>query len=195
VLAYTPAVFRPPNLDRAYTDCYGFSIEDIYAFGLKLIRQRWRTIGFPVEEMPTGVFPFDSSKSEDQLAEEQVKLLLGGILGPSDGSATPSTDHELMGLYFDMTSRVADPTAANGTPLVYQWKFTDAEPWNLTIENGETRVAAGIAADPAVTIEASWADWLASTKPDANPLKMVLSRKVRPKGSIRELARLRKVFA
>ena len=45
-----------------------------------------------------------------------------------------------------------------------------------------------------MTIEASWADWLATTKPDANPLKLVLSRKVRPRGSIRELARMRKVF-
>ena len=41
VLPYSPAVFRPPNLDRAYTECYGFSLEDIYAFGLKLVRQRW----------------------------------------------------------------------------------------------------------------------------------------------------------
>jgi hypothetical protein len=93
-----------------------------------------------------------------------------------------------------MTARVADPAAANGTPLVYQWRFTDAEPWHLVIDNGSTRAEPGLAADPAVTIEASWADWLASTKPDAKPLKMVLSRKIRPHGSLRELARLRKVF-
>ncbi len=195
VLAYTPAVFRPPNLDRAYTECYGFTIEDIYTFGLKLVRQRWRTIGFPVEEMPPGVFPFDPEKSEDQLAEEQVRLLLGGILGPAKDGITPSTDPELMRLYFEMSSRVADPTAANGTPLVYQWRFKDAEPWNMTIAGGTTRVAPGLAPDPAVTIDATWADWLAMTKPDANPLKLLLSRKVRPHGSPRELARLRKVFA
>jgi hypothetical protein len=64
----------------------------------------------------------------------------------------------------------------------------------LTIDNGSTRAEPGVAANPAVTIKSTWADWLASTKPDANPLKMVLSRKVRPRGSIRELARLRKVF-
>jgi hypothetical protein len=195
VLPYSPAVFRPPNLDRAYTECYGFTIEDIYTFALKLVRQRWRTIGFPVEEMPPGVFPFDPAKSEEQLATDQVKMMLGGILGPSDGLISPSTDPELMRLYFEVTARVADPAAANGTPLVYQWRFTDADPWHLVIENGSTRVEPGIAADPAVTIEASWADWLASTKPDANPLKMVLSRKVRPHGSPRELMRLRKVFA
>ena len=85
-----------------------------------------------------------------------------------------------MRLWFDVTARVANPKAANGSPLVYQWKFTDAEPWHMIIDNGSTRAEPGLAADPAVTIEASWADWLASTKPDANPLKMVLSRKIRP---------------
>ncbi len=59
VLPYGPAVFTPPGMNREYTECYGFSIEDIFAFGLKLIRQRWRTIGYPTEEMPPGVFPFD----------------------------------------------------------------------------------------------------------------------------------------
>jgi hypothetical protein len=194
VLPYSPAVFRPPNLDRAYTECYGFTVEDIYTFALKLVRQRWRTIGFPVEEMPPGVFPFSPEKSEEQLAEEQVKLLLGGILGPADGLVAPSTDPELMRLWFEITAQSADPSAANGTPLVYQWKFTDAEPWNLTIENGSTRVAPGLVADPAVTIESSWADWLATTKPDAKPLRLLLGRKIRPHGSPRELIRLRKVF-
>ena len=65
VLPYGPAVFSPPNLDREYTECYGFSLEDIFAFGLKLIRQRWRTIGYPTEEMPPGVFPFDPEHVRD----------------------------------------------------------------------------------------------------------------------------------
>jgi Ribonucleotide reductase, small chain/SCP-2 sterol transfer family len=195
VLPYSPAVFRPPNLDRAYTECYGFTLEDIYAFGLKLVRQRWRTIGYPTEEMPTGVFPFDPDKTEDELAADQVKMMLGGILGPSDGSLRPSTDPELMRLYFEVTARVADPSAASDGPLVYQWKFTDADPWHLVIDNGSTRAEQGLAADPAVTIETTWTDWLASTKPDAKPLKLLLSRKIRPHGSLRELARMRKVFA
>jgi Ribonucleotide reductase, small chain/SCP-2 sterol transfer family len=194
VLGYTPAVFRPPNLDRSYTECYGFTIEDIYAFGLKLVRQRWRTIGFPIEEMPPGVFPFDPDKSEEELAAEQVKMMLAGIIGPADGSVAPSTDPELMRLWMEVTARVADPAAADGPPLVYQWKFTDAEPWHLVVDNGSTRAEPGLATDPTVTIEASWADWLATTKPDAQPLRMMLTRKIRPHGKLRELARMRKVF-
>ncbi len=192
-LPYGPAVFSPPNLDREYTECYGFSLEDIFAFGLKLIRQRWRTIGYPTEEMPPGVFPFDPEKPEDEIAKSQVKLMMAGILGPPDGPP-PGSSPELMRLYFDVITRVADPSAANGSPLVYQWRFSDAEPWHLTIDNGSTRAEPGEAPSPTVTIETSWADWVASGKPDANPLKFMLQRRIRPRGPIRELARMRKVF-
>ena len=194
VLPYGPAVFSPPNLDRSYTECYGFSLEDIFAFGLKLIRQRWRTIGFPTEEMPPGVFPFDPDASEEEVAERQVKLMMAGIFGPPDGPK-PESSPELQRLYFDVITRVADPSAANGSPLVYQWQFSDADPWHLIIDNGSTRAEPGQVPNPTVTIESSWADWVASGKPDANQLKMLLARRIRPRGSIRELARMRKVFS
>ena len=192
-LPFGVAVFTPPNFDREYTECYGFSLEDIFAFGLKLIRQRWRTIGYPTEEMPPGVFPFDPDASERDIAESQVKLMTAGILGPPDGPA-PDPSPEMQRLYFDVITRVVDPKAANGTPLVYQWRFTDADPWHLTIDNGSTRAEPGEAPSPNLVIESTWADWVASGKPDANQLKMVLQRRLRPRGSLRELARLRKVF-
>jgi Ribonucleotide reductase, small chain/SCP-2 sterol transfer family len=193
VLPYGPAVFSPPNMDREYTECYGFSLEDIFAFGLKLIRQRWRTIGYPTEEMPPGVFPFDPEAPEEEIAERQVKLMMAGILGPPDGPA-PDSSPDLQRLYFDVVKRVVDPAAANGSPLVYQYRFTDAEPWHLTIDNGSTRAEPGEAPNPTLVLEASWADFVATGKPEANPLKMILQRRLRPRGPIRELARMRKVF-
>ena len=192
-LPYGPAVFSPPGMDRSYTECYGFSLEDIFAFGLKLIRQRWRTIGFPTEEMPPGVFPFDPDASAEEIAERQVKLMMASVLGPPDGPA-PDSSPEVQRLYFDVIKRVADPAAANGTPLVYQWRFSDADPWHLVIDNGSTRAEPGEVPNPTVLIETSWADWVASGKPDANQLKMLLTRRVRPRGKLRELARMRKVF-
>jgi hypothetical protein len=191
-LPYGPAVFTPPNMDREYTECYGFTLEDIFSFGLKLIRQRWRTIGYPTEEMPPGVFPFDPEMSEEEVAKRQVKLMMGGILGPPNGQ--PESSPELQRLYFDVIERVADHEAANGSRLVYQWRFSDADPWHLTIDNGSTRAEPGEAPDPDVTLETSWADFVATGKPDAKPLKMMLQRRIRPRGSLRELARMRKVF-
>jgi hypothetical protein len=193
VLPYGPAVFSPPNMDREYTECYGFSIEDIFAFGLKLIRQRWRTIGYPTEEMPPGVFPFDPKQPEDEVASRQVKLLMAGILGETNG-ARPESTPELQRLYFDIIARSANPKVATGAPLVYQWRFSDADPWHLILDNGSTRAEPGEAPDPNLVLETSWADWVASGKPKASPLKMMLQRRIRPRGSLRELARLRKVF-
>jgi len=193
VLPYGPAVFTPPNMDREYTECYGFSLEDIFSFGLKLIRQRWRTIGYPTEEMPPGVFPFDPAMDEREVAERQVKLMMAGILGAPNGRA-PESSPELQRLYFDVVTRVVDPAAANGSALVYQWRFSDADPWHLTIDNGSTRAEPGEAPNPTVTFETSWADWIATGKPDASPVRMVLRRRLRPRGSIREIARMRKVF-
>jgi hypothetical protein len=192
VLPYGPAVFHPPNMDRSYTECYGFSLEDIFAFGLKLIRQRWRTIGYPIEEMPPGVFPFDPEKSPEEIAENQVKLMMGGILGPPDSA--PQSSPELQRLYFDVIERVVNTKAAKGSRLVYQWRFTDAEPWHLVIDNGSTHAEPGEAPNPNLVLEASWGDFVATGKPDSNPLKMVLTRRLRPRGSFRELARMRKVF-
>jgi len=192
VLPYGPAVFYPPNFDRSYTECYGFTLEDIFAFGLKLIRQRWRTIGYPTEEMPPGVFPFDPDASAEDVAKNQVKLMEAGVLGSPD--LTPEATPETQRIYFDVVKRAADPGAANGSPLVYQWRFTDAEPWHVVVDNGSTRAEPGEAPNPTVTLEASWKDFVGMSKPDANPIKMVLTRRIRPRGSIREIARMRKVF-
>jgi len=193
VLPYGPAVFSPPNLDREYTECFGFSLEDIFAFGLKLIRQRWRTIGYPTEEMPPGTFPFDPEMPAEEVAERQVKLMMAGVLGPPDGPE-PDASPDVQRLYFDLITRVADPAAANGSRLVYQWRFSDADPWHLVIDNGSTHAEPGEAPDPTLVLESSWADWIASGKPDANQLKMVLQRRIRPRGKLREIARLRRVF-
>jgi hypothetical protein len=192
VLPYGPAVFTPPNMDREYTECYGFSLEDIFAFGLKLIRQRWRTIGYPTEEMPPGVFPFDPDATEEELAERQVKLMMAGVIGQPNGRAEATPD--LQRMYFDLVSRSADPAGVNGSRVVYQWRFTDADPWHLVIDNGSTRAEPGEAPDADVTFETSWTDWLHSAKPDGSPVKMMLQRRIRPRGNLLALARMRRVF-
>jgi hypothetical protein len=143
--------------------------------------------------MPPGVFPFDPDKDEHEVAERQVKLMMAGILGPPDGP-TPGSTPDLQRLYFDIVERVADPAAANGSPLVYQYRFSDADPWYLTIANGSTRAEPGVAPNPTLVLESTWADFVSTAKPDTKPLKLLLQRRLRPRGPIREIARMRKVF-
>ncbi|HWJ41819.1 MAG TPA: SCP2 sterol-binding domain-containing protein, partial [Solirubrobacterales bacterium] len=144
-------------------------------------------------EFPPGVFPFPPDDDETELAERQVKMMMAGVIGSPEGPP-PSKDPEIQRLYFDLISRVADPAAANGSPFVVQWRFTDADPWHLVLDNGSTRAEAGEAPNANVTIETSWNDWIAAGKPDANQLKMVLQRRLRPRGKVRDLRRFSKVF-
>ena len=58
VMPYSLAVFVAAGRDREYTRAYGFELEDIFAFGLRSVRTKWRATGYPMEEMP-GVLPVD----------------------------------------------------------------------------------------------------------------------------------------
>ena len=35
VLPYSAAVFVPPNWDRRYSECFGFTLEEIFEFGAR----------------------------------------------------------------------------------------------------------------------------------------------------------------
>ena len=189
---YSVAVFTPPNWDREYTESYGFTLEEIFAFGLRLIRQRWRTIGYPIEEMPADVFPFDHSKTDQEIAADQIKLLQAGVIG--EPNENPDSSSETQRLYFDLIARTADTEAVNGDSLTYQWRFSDADPWHVIVANGSTRAEPGEAPNPTLTLEASWSDWIASSMGQSDPRMMMLKRKLRPHGPLRELIRMGKVF-
>jgi len=186
------AVFCPPDFDRAYTECYGFTLEDIYSFGLRLIKQRWKTIGFPLEEMPADVWPFDHDLPVEEIAARQIKLLLAGVTGePTD---RPDGSPDVQELLFDITARTANAAAADSGPFTLQWKFTDADPWHLVVDNGSTRAVHGVAPNSDLTLKTDWGEWVDIATNDKNPLRSVASRKLTPKGSPRAINTFRKVF-
>ena len=191
LLPYSVAVFAPPNWDREYTRCYGFEIEDIFAFGLRSVRTKWRATGYPMEEMP-GVLPVDPELSPEEIAARQIKLLQAGVMGQPNGR--PDSSPEIQRLYFDIVARVARPEAVNGSPMTIQWRFEDADPWHLRIDNGSSAASPGIAPDPDLTIETSWSDWIGVSLKGDDPRVALLRRKIRPRGPLRQLLRLNKVF-
>ncbi len=192
VFPFTTGVFIPPNWDLEYTRCWGFELEDIFAFGLRGVTAKWRATGYPLEDMQ-GVLPIDWNLSPEELAERQIRMLKAGVLGPPNGR--PDSSPEIQRLYFDIVSRVANADAVNGNPMTIQWRFEDADPWHLRIDNGQTAAEPGLANDPDLVIEASWTDWIeTSVKATQDPRRMLLRRRIRPKGSLRNLLRLTRVF-
>ena len=130
VMPYSLAVFVPPSgLNREYTRCYGFEMEDIFAFGMKSVLTKWRAIGYPMEDMP-GVFPVDHSLEPEEIAAPADH---GCSSRTSWASRTPNPDAspEVQRLYFDVIARSADTSAVNGKPFTIQWAFDDAEPWHV----------------------------------------------------------------
>ncbi len=192
VMPYSLAVFVPPDgLNREYTRAYGFEMEDIFAFGLKSVRTKWRAIGYPMEEMP-GVLPVDPDIPAEEIAARQIRLLEAGVMGEPNGH--PDASPEVQEIYFDVIANSADTAAVNGRPLTVQWDFEDAEPWHVIVANGSTRAERGRAAAPDVTLSASWADWINISKGAIRPSRAMLSRRLRMRGRPRGMLAFTKAF-
>jgi hypothetical protein len=191
-MPYSLAVFVPPSgLNRVYTRAYGFEMEDIFAFGLKSVRTKWRAIGYPMEEMP-GVLPVDPEMGAEEIAARQIRLLEAGVMGEPNG--LPDSSPEIQEIYFSVIANSADTAAVNGRPLTVQWDFADAEPWHVVVANGSTRAEQGRASDADVTLQASWADWINIAKGEIKPRRALLQRRLRMRGRPRALLDFTKAF-
>jgi ribonucleotide reductase beta subunit family protein with ferritin-like domain len=63
VLPWTSAVAKPPNWDRSYTECFGFTLEDLGEAGATSIEQRLRAVGLPVDTIPGFPMPWTSRRA------------------------------------------------------------------------------------------------------------------------------------
>ncbi|HEY8779562.1 MAG TPA: SCP2 sterol-binding domain-containing protein, partial [Solirubrobacterales bacterium] len=193
VFPFLPGVFVPPGWDERYTTEYGFTLEDIYAFGMRSVEAKWRAAGFPLEEMPPDLYPFDPSLPHEERARNQIVLLKAGVIGEPNGR--PDSSPETQRVLFEIISRSANTGATNGRPWVFQWRFSDADPWHIVVENGSTRVEPGDAPHPDMTIESSWQQWIEVSTRGQNPLRAIVSRRLRPRGSLRGIRAFMGAFA
>jgi 1,2-phenylacetyl-CoA epoxidase catalytic subunit len=192
VLPWSMSVFVPPGWDLEYTRCYGFELEDIYAFGMRSVETKWKAAGYPIDEMPPDVFPFDTSRPHLERANRAITLLRAGVVG--EPVEKPDASPETQALLFDVIARSAHTDAVNGRPVTIQWRFTDAAPWYVRIDNGASEAVQGEAPHPSLTLETSWRDWLEVSTYGGDPRRAMLRRRLRPRGSLRMLWRLQRIF-
>ena len=124
-------------------------------------------------------------------AERQIKLLKAGVLGEPNGPAQHTP--EVQEIYFDVVARSAETDAVD-RPVTIQWKFADAEHWHIRIDNGSTRAEQGLAPDADVTLETTWPDWIEISMRGRDIRKAVLKRQLRPRGSLRQLRRMKDIW-
>jgi hypothetical protein len=191
VLPYTAAVFVPPNWDRRYSECFGFTIEEIFEEGARSFESRLRAAGLAIDTLPGPVaYPYDLEPAER--ARRGVAMLQAGLLGERNG--VPPRDPATMQLLFDMLRRGVDPRATPPEPLTLQWDFPDAEPWHLRVSNGSTEAVPGFAEHPDVTYKVRYEDFVDVFAGRLDPRRAVLTGKLRPRGSVKALWTSRNVF-
>jgi hypothetical protein len=139
-----------------------------------------------------GVFPVDHSLPEEEIARRQIALMRAGVMGEPNGR--PDSSPEIQRLFFDIVARVARTDAVNGRPMTIQWRFADADPWYVRIDNGSSAAEPGEAPEADLTLESSWQDWIRVSLQGGDPRRALLTRRVRPHGSLRNLMLLQKVF-
>jgi ribonucleotide reductase beta subunit family protein with ferritin-like domain len=190
VIGWTSAVAKPPNWDRSYTECFGFTLEDLGEAGALSIEQKLRAVGLPIDTIPGFPMPMDLPPRERALRGQ--KLLRAGFIGPGDEGV--ARDPEAIEIMFDTLRRgaIADGLRP-GTTI--EWDFADAEPWHLVLDNGSSRALPGRAPRADLKLRCRFDDWADVMAGREDPRRLMLRRRLRPKGSPRVLLALPKIFA
>ena len=190
-LPYSAAVFVPPGWDRRYSECFGFTIEEIFEEAGRSFETKLRAAGMPLESLP-GPIPYPYDLEPTVRSHRIVAMLQAGLLGEGDGAAR--RDPATMALLFDSLRRGIDLRHAPDGPLTLQWEFPDAEPWHLRLDNGRTAVAAGFVDGADVTYRVRYDDFVDVFAGRLDPRRALATGRLRPRGSVKALWSTRRLF-
>ena len=184
------ALFVPPGWDRRYTECFGYTLEQIYADGTRSMESKLRAAGMPLEELPgPPVMPLDMTAEER--SERVIALLMAGFLGEKTGP--PASDPESQWLLFDTMARTAASDGLDGRKVL-QWEFRDAPAWHLNLANGAAAAEPGRVEDADLTLRCRYEDWVDIFSGRLDPRLAMATGRLRPRGSVRTLLKLPRVF-
>jgi hypothetical protein len=188
---FSVALVVPPGWDRRYTECFGFTLEEIYADGNRSIESKLRAAGMPLEELPgPPVMPL--GMDADERAHHVIALLRAGFLGEKNGP--PASDPASQRLLFETMARTAAPDHGLRRQAVIQWDFRDAPPWHLAVSNGSTTAREGRAEDPDLRFRCRFEDWVDIFAGRLDAPRAIATGRLRPRGSLRVLWKLPQVF-
>lgn len=193
IVAPAIAVLVPPGWDERYVTVFGSTLQDVYAEGVMSLETKLRMAGLALDTLP-GPPPLPYDLPPRERAQRAIDLLKGGVLGEKLGP--PARDPHTVALVLDTMRRAVDPDHGLTAPLTLEWDFADLDGgFHLRVENGSTRAAMGPAEDPDLTLRCRWEDWVDVVGGRVTPPRLLLTRRLRPQGSMRALARLPKVFS
>jgi hypothetical protein len=193
VTRYTAQVLMPPGWDERYVTTFGVTFDEVGVEGVTSMTTKLRSAGLPIESLP-GPAVLPPGLSPLELSQRGRALAKAGIIGVREGPS--NRDPETVELLFDMVRRTVNPKHGLSRPTTFQWEFTDPDvsTWHLVVNNGSSTVAAGEAPNPDVRLRLSWQDWADVVGERMNPVQLVATGRLRPRGNPLALRKLLKVF-
>jgi hypothetical protein len=191
VLPWAVGVFVPPNRDRAYAECFDFTLEEIYAFGYRSFETKLKRLGIAPDEIPM-LTRQGLDESYEERARQAWVLIDAGVIG--DDRREPKLSREAMELLFDGATRSINLEVARSLGGPVEWSFTDFEPWHMVVTNGHAEAKPGSVDNAVLRLEVSSADWARIAMRRADPRIALLKRRLKLHGSLSARAKLPKLF-
>jgi Ribonucleotide reductase, small chain/SCP-2 sterol transfer family len=184
-------VFVPPKMDRSYVECFGYTLEEIYAAGLESLEVTMKDLAIDPTEVRLLAWD-DRTQSYDERASRLVTLVETGVLG--DDSKDPEPNEDALEILFDGTTRAIDLDVAASLGGPIEWAFTDAQPWHMVVTDGHALARRGRAGKPALQLEITASDWAKIAVGRGDARWALLKRRLRVHGNWQAKAKLSRLF-
>lgn len=191
VLPWSVGVFIPPNFDHEYTECFDFTLNEIYAFGLRGFETKLRRLGIDPVEIRL-LSREDHTLSYEERSTRLWVLIGDGIIG--DDRREPNVSPQAFEILFEGMAKALDLEVARSLGGPIQWDFTDGEPWHIVVTNGHAEAKPGAAGEAALRLETSAADFARIAVERDDPRWLLLKRRLKVQGSLSAKAKLPKLF-
>jgi hypothetical protein len=187
---YLMAFAYPNHGDSTFLDPIGLRLQDLYTDSFRALSARLRGIGFTEEERLKAL-TLDPSVTFEEQGEKFMRLLDAGYIG--DGTRPVSKDPEDVDLAFDMLRNIikAHPPTL-GT--VIQFDLTDVGPRHYLVSPDGLEYIRERHPAPSVSLKVSLNDLLDLIGERANPIKLILQRKLKITGDRGLLVGQRSIF-
>ena len=194
VTPFSLAVFIPPGWDRSYTECFGFTLEEIYTEGARSFEAKLRSAGLPLESLPG---PSDLPAGA---AAARARRVRAGDAARRASSArrngAPPRDPASMALLFDIGRAAPSTTAPRPTgPFTVQWEFAGRRAVaRARSTTARPPRAPGRAPHVDLELRCRFEDWVDIVAGRLDPRRAVATGRLRPQAQPRALWRARGLF-
>jgi ribonucleotide reductase beta subunit family protein with ferritin-like domain len=193
VTRYTAQVLMPPGWDERYITVFGATYDEVGVEGLTSMTTKLRSAGLAIDTLP-GPPLLPQGLSSLEISQRGRALAKAGVLGVREEPTR--RDQETLALLFDTIRRQVNPNHGLRRPTTFQWEFTDPDvpTWHLTVNNGSSTVEQGAAPDPDLRLRLSYQDWVDVVGERLDPLRLLATGRLRPRGNPLAFRSLSKVF-